>query len=134
VLAARSVGKSGRSVLHGRKTAALAWKLEKSAWDLTRFFARWWDRNYYRTYVELPGEPAGFRGVQAEVTRALADPADFRDVESGDFRRGAGLFRDSVADASPAFVVRDGRYVSARWPGDVHAFARSFADVLREIP
>lgn len=132
VLAARSIGKAGRSVLHGRKTTALTWKLEKSAWDLTRFFARWWDRNYYRTYVEQPGEAAGYRGVQAEVTRALADPTDFRDVEPGDFRRGAGLFRDSDTDSSPAFVVRDGRYVSARWPGDVHAFARAFADVLRE--
>jgi putative intracellular protease/amidase len=132
LLAARSIGKNGHSVLHGRKTTALTWKLEKSAWDLTRFFARWWDRHYYRTYSEQPGEPAGYRSVQAEVTRALADPADFRDVESSDFRRGAGLFRDSATDASPAFVVRDGHYVSARWPGDVHAFAHAFADLLRE--
>jgi len=26
--------------------------------------------------------------------------------------------------------VRDGNYVSARWPGDAHTFARQFAAVL----
>jgi hypothetical protein len=28
--------------------------------------------------------------------------------------------------------VRDGNYVSARWPGDVHTFAKTFVDVLAE--
>ena len=68
--------------------------------------------------------------VQAEVTRALAQPEDFCDAPLGSFKQQSGLFRDSPADASPAFVVRDGNYVSARWPGDVHAFARSFAEVI----
>jgi putative intracellular protease/amidase len=27
--------------------------------------------------------------------------------------------------------VRDGSYVSARWPGDAYTFARTFVDVLR---
>lgn len=136
VLAARSVSRrTGRSVLHGRKTTALTWALEKSAWNLTRYWARFWDGGYYRTYAEQPGEPSGYRGVQQEVTRALAAPADFVDVpaDAPDRRRKAsGLFRDSEHDARPAFVVRDGRYVSARWPGDVHAFARSFVQVLNE--
>jgi hypothetical protein len=35
-------------------------------------------------------------------------------------------------DDRPAWVVRDGSYVSARWPGDVHTFARTFAAVLDE--
>jgi hypothetical protein len=26
--------------------------------------------------------------------------------------------------------VRDGSYVSARWPGDAHTFARTFCEVL----
>ena len=39
---ARSV-LTGRSVLHGRRTTALTWRLEKSAWDLTRWWARFWD-------------------------------------------------------------------------------------------
>jgi hypothetical protein len=29
--------------------------------------------------------------------------------------------------------VRDGAYVSARWPGDAHTFARTFAEVLAEV-
>ncbi|HET7777344.1 MAG TPA: type 1 glutamine amidotransferase domain-containing protein, partial [Rudaea sp.] len=59
VLAARSVSaKTGKSVLHGRRTTALTWKLERSAWLLSRFAGRWWDRDYYRTYREERGEPA----------------------------------------------------------------------------
>lgn len=136
VLAARSISsRNGKSVLHGRRTTALTWALEKSAWDLTRFLARWWDGNYYRTYMEAPGEASGFRGVQAEVTRALADPADFRDVPRDDaqhFRKASGLFRDTLQDPRCAFVVRDGCYVTARWPGDIHTFAQTFAQVLAE--
>jgi putative intracellular protease/amidase len=38
--------------------------------------------------------------------------------------------RDTLADPSAAFVVTDGNYVSARWPGDAHSFAKAFADVV----
>ncbi|MES2818792.1 MAG: type 1 glutamine amidotransferase domain-containing protein, partial [Pseudomonadota bacterium] len=38
LLAARSRASSGRSVLYGRRTTALTWAMEKSAWDLTRRF------------------------------------------------------------------------------------------------
>lgn len=135
VLAARSrSAKTGRSVLDGRRTTALTWQFESTAWNLTRFFARFWDSGYYRTYAEQRGEPAGFRGVQQEVTRALAKPEDFLDVPKNDpayFRKTSGLFRDSNQDTSMSFVVRDGRYVSARWPGDAHAFAQAFAEVLK---
>jgi putative intracellular protease/amidase len=138
VLAARSVSaRTGRSVLYGRKTTALTWKLEQSAWSAMKRFGRTWDPAYYRTYLEAPGEPVGYRGVQAEVTRALASPTDFMDVPAGapdHFRKSSGMFRDSGADARPAWVVRDGLYVSARWPGDVHTFASIFAAVLGENP
>jgi putative intracellular protease/amidase len=83
--------------------------------------------------MEEPGQRWGFMSVQQEVTRALADPGDFADVTKGapDWRRKAsGRARDSLDDARPAWVVRDGTYVSARWPGDAHTFARTFADVL----
>ena len=137
VLAARSVSKrTGHSVLHGRKTTALTWRLEKAAWSAMKYFGRVWDPAYYRTYLEVGAEPLGYRSVQAEVSRALAAPADFCDVprDAGDyFRKTSGLFRDSVEDKRPAWVVRDRRYVSARWPGDVHAFAAAFADVLAEF-
>ncbi|WP_430392274.1 type 1 glutamine amidotransferase domain-containing protein [Dyella sp. 20L07] len=132
VLAARSRGADGRSVLHGRRTTGLTWALEKSAWSLTRI-TRFWDPGYYRTYPDGPGQPAGYMSVQQEVTRALARPEDFLDVprDATDYRRKtSGLARDSDTDDTPAFVVRDGRYVSARWPGDVHRFARTFADLL----
>jgi hypothetical protein len=33
-------------------------------------------------------------------------------------------------DERPAFVVEDGRYISARWPGDVHTFATRFSRLL----
>jgi putative intracellular protease/amidase len=42
------------------------------------------------------------------------------------------MVRDTWDDDRAAFVVRDGDYVSARWPGDAHTFARRFAEVLAE--
>jgi putative intracellular protease/amidase len=133
LVAARAIDPvTERSVLYGRQTTALTWALERRAWGLTRY-TRFWDSNYYRTYVEEPGQRWGFMSVQQEVTRALADPADFSDVEKGgpDWRRKAsGRARDTVDDARAAWVVRDGSYVSARWPGDAHTFARTFAVVL----
>jgi len=135
LVAARAIDPAtGHSVLYGRKTTALTWSLERKAWDVARY-TRFWDANYYRTYVEEPGQPSGFMSVQQEVTRALADPSDFKDVARGtsDWRRKTnGRARDSLSDARPAFVVRDGCYVSARWPGDAHTFARTFAEVLAE--
>jgi hypothetical protein len=37
------------------------------------------------------------------------------------------LRRDSDTDPSAGFVVRDGNYISARWPGDAHRFADALA-------
>jgi putative intracellular protease/amidase len=134
LLAARSTSnRTGRSVLHGYQTTALTWALENSAWSLARIM-RFWDPNYYRTYLETSGQPKGFMSVQQEVTRSLASAEDFRDVPKSDpdyRRKTSGLQRDSIGDARPAFVVRDRNYVSARWPGDVHTFARTFAGMLQ---
>jgi len=33
------------------------------------------------------------------------------------------MARDTTTDSRPAFIVDDGCYVSARWPGDIHTFA-----------
>lgn len=133
LLAARSVDpNTGRSVLYGRKTTALTWAMERSAWRLTRL-TRYWDRDYYRTYTEKPGQPGGYMSVQSEVTRALADPTDFRDVARGSpqwRRKTSGMARDTATDSRPAFVVDDGGYVSARWPGDTHTFATVLAQKL----
>jgi putative intracellular protease/amidase len=134
VLAARSISKAtGKSVLYGKKTTALTWRQERAAWSLTRFFARYWDPNYYRTYSEKMGEETGYRSVEMEVTRALARPEDFVDVPKSSpnyFRKTANMARDSIDDDTPAWVVRDGNYLSARWPGDAHTLARCLVDLL----
>ncbi len=135
LLAARSIDpQTGRSVLFGRKTTALTWRLERSAHALARF-TRFWDPHYYRTYRELAGQPIGYASVEHEVVRALHAPSDFLDVapEAANFRRKtSGLARDSEQDETPSWVVRDGNYVSARWPGDAHAFARELASLIEE--
>ena len=130
---ARSLNPStGRSVLYGRKTTALTWKLERAA-DSLASFTRFWDPHYYRTYPDPPGNPPGYMSVEQEVVRALAAPADFIDVPTDDpyfTRKTAGMARDSDADQTPAWCVRDGNYVSARWPGDAYTFADKFSRVL----
>ena len=129
VLLARSIDpKTGRSVLYGRRTTALTWALEGTARSAGRFL-RWWDPDYYATYPDAPGEARGYRSVQAEVTRALARPEDFMDVPANSPNaaiKTSGRARDRVGDARPAFVVSDGNYISARWPGDAHTFATTF--------
>jgi putative intracellular protease/amidase len=136
LLAARSISKrTGRSVLSGYQTTALTWAFENSAWSVARV-TRFWDPDYYRTYLEQAGQPKGFMSVEQEVTRALARPQDFRDVPKDDpeyRRKTSGLVRDGIDDPTPAFVVRDRNYVSARWPGDVHTFAKTFAGMLRSL-
>jgi putative intracellular protease/amidase len=133
LLAARSVDPAtGRSVLYGRKTTALTWALERSAWQLTRI-TRFRDPNYYRTYTEEPGQPGGYMSVQSEVTRALRNPTDFCDVARGSPRwrlKTSGMVRDTATDSRPAFVVDDGSYLSARWPGDTHTFATVLSQKL----
>jgi putative intracellular protease/amidase len=134
LLAARSVDPAtGRSVLYGRKTTALTWAMERLAWRLTRL-TRFWDRDYYRTYSEEPGQPGGYMSVQSEVTRALKDPTDFCDVVRGSphwLLKSSGMVRDTATDSRPAFVVDDNSYVSARWPGDTHTFAAVLSRQLK---
>lgn len=137
LLAARSIDEStGRSVLYGRKTTALTWDFERRAWQLSRV-TRFWDRDYYRTYSERPGDPDGYMSVQAEVTRALENPGDFCNVPNDSPHRRAqtsGMARDTATDSRPAFVVDDGAYISARWPGDTHTFAAAVSARLHEKP
>lgn len=110
IVVARSKNKKGKSVLFGKKTTALTRSLEISGWMLTVA----WLGNYYRTYPET---------VQKEVTGVLANPNDFT---AGPF----ALFRDSHNHLSRGFTVRDGNYLSARWPGDAHRFAKDYAEMF----
>jgi putative intracellular protease/amidase len=95
-------------VLRGRKTTALTRTMELSAWAMTKPFLG----DYYRTYPKT---------VQEEVEEALAS--------KDDFLAGPIVPRRDTAE-HPGFVVRDGAYVSARWPGDCYAFARACVDLL----
>lgn len=110
LVAARSIDPAtGRSVLHGRRTTGLLRTQELAAWALTPWLGR-----YYRTYATP---------LQTEVTAALARPDDF----------GTGplpLRRDAPGDLAPGFVLRDGAWLSARWPGDAHRFADALVTLL----
>jgi putative intracellular protease/amidase len=127
LLAARSFSlRTNCSVLYGKQTTSLTWSLESLS-ALVGNIVRFWEPNYYRTYVDLAGELHGYRSVQAEITRALANPADFLDVPKNApnyWMKTNPLFRDSITDDRPAWVVESGNYVSARWAGDAHTFAR----------
>jgi putative intracellular protease/amidase len=103
---------TGKSVHHGAKTTCLPKYMERSAYLLTF----WKLGRYYRTYPDY---------VEDEVRGALDDA-------STQFVRGPRTLtkRGTAADDSPAFVVEDGRYVSARWPGDAYLFSQRFADRL----
>jgi putative intracellular protease/amidase len=135
ILAARSKSpETGKSALFGRKTTSLTWSLENAAWGIAKW-TRFWDPNYYRTYLEEEGQPPGYMSVQQEVTRELEKPEDDLDVEKDDTnyrKKTGGLARDSLNDDSPAFICRDGNYISARWPGDVHTLAKAFVSMVRE--
>jgi putative intracellular protease/amidase len=93
-------------VLKGKKTTCLPDYMERSAYWLTA----WKLGKYYRTYPAY---------VEAEVRAGLSSPDDFVRGPTHLMTRGTDT------DDSAAFVVEDGNYVSARWPGDAYRFARA---------
>jgi putative intracellular protease/amidase len=109
---ARAKASSGKSVLAESRTTCLPKYMERLAYTLTC----WKLGKYYRTYPAY---------VEDEVRAALDDP-------STQFVRGPTTLgaRGTSSDDGPAFVVEDGRYVSARWPGDAYMFARTFMKTL----
>jgi len=112
VLAARSIDKeTGQSVLYHRKTTCLLKTQELAAYQMTRL----WLSDYYLTYPGLT--------VEDEVTAALSSPLNFAVGPQP-------LFRDDLEHLDRGFVVKDGNYISARWPGDAYSFALAFIDLL----
>jgi putative intracellular protease/amidase len=111
VALARSRLPSGLSVLSGRRTTCLPKYMEQSAYWLTA----WRLGRHYRTYPEY---------VQDEVRRALGATGTFEEGPRVLTRRGTEL------DDRPAFVVEDGHYLSARWPGDAYLFSRRLVAAL----
>jgi putative intracellular protease/amidase len=104
---------TGQSVLAHSRTTCLPKYLEQMAYYLTF----WRLGRYYRTYPAY---------VEDEVKTALAHPDQ-------QFQRGPmnlGGKRGTATDDSAAFVVEDGRYVSARWPGDAYLFAKKLIERL----
>lgn len=111
VLARAKDPETGKSVLAERRTTCLPKYMERTAYLLTA----WKLGRYYRTYDAY---------VEDEVVGALSDPATF---ERGPFT----LTRHGTATSDAgAFVVEDGTYVSARWPGDAHLFAKKLVERL----
>jgi protease I len=109
LVAARSRTAAGASFLFGKRTTALTKPQELLAWGLTRA----WLGNYYRTYPSTT--------VEDEV----------RQAKPREFDRGPwSSTRDSPGNLAAGFTVRDGSYLSARWPGDAHRFGTEFADLV----
>ena len=111
--AGASVGAgAGRSVIADRRTTCLPKYMERAAYLSTA----WRLGRYYRTYPSY---------VEDEVRAALADP-------DRQFERGPRVLsaRGTTTDDGPAFVVQDGNYLSARWPGDPYLFGRRLCDML----
>jgi putative intracellular protease/amidase len=106
VLARTRAPETGASVLRDVRTTCLPKYMERSAYFLTA----WKLGRYYRTYDAY---------VEDEVRAALANP-------EAQFERGPRVLtaRGTADDDRPAFVVEDGRYVSARWPGDAYLFTK----------
>jgi putative intracellular protease/amidase len=108
---ARSIDPAtGTSVLARKRTTCLPKYMERGGYFLTA----WRLGRYYRTYPAY---------VEDEVVASL---------ESADqFQRGPReTKRGTRTDHRSAFVVEDGNYVSARWPGDSYLFAQRFEALL----
>lgn len=97
-------------VLIGRRTTALTEPLEKIAIQLTQSALP----GHYRTYPKT---------VEAEVKHRIRP--------GGLFERG-GLFPRYAGRRNPeaGFVVQDGNYLSARWPGDAWTLALRMNELL----
>ena len=97
--------------LLGKKTTCLPKYMERAAYYLTA----WKLGGYYRTYPAY---------VEDEVKSLIANTSDFRRGPITLTTRGTRL------DDRGAFVVEDGNYVSARWPGDAYLFAKKLLERL----
>ncbi len=100
-----------KSVLYTKRTTCLPKYMERTAYFLTA----WKLGRYYRTYPAY---------VEDEVRAALESP-DRMVVGPRTLTK-----RGSLDDDGPAFVVEDGAYVSARWPGDAYLFAKKLLERL----
>jgi putative intracellular protease/amidase len=108
VLARTTDPVTGKSVIADKRTTSLTKWQERSAYYMTA----WKLGRYYRTYPMY---------VEDEVKQRLNAP--LAQYERGPLTLGK---RGTDSDVRAAFCVQDGRYVSARWPGDAYLFTRQF--------
>ena len=114
ILAARSIDeKTGKSVLHHYRTTCLLRKQELLAYNMTRL----WLGDYYLTYPETT--------VEDEIKSVLSNKANFLTGPNP-------LGRDDLKNLHKGFYVRDGNFLSARWPGDAYSFALEFQRILNK--
>ncbi len=112
VLVARSIDPlTKQSVIHNYKTTALLQSQELTAYNLTRL----WLKDYYLTYPEIT--------VQKEVTEALSNSEQFIEGPTP-------IFRDDMKHLERGFTVKDGHYLSARWPGDIYNLSTEFIKMI----
>lgn len=104
---------TGKSVIADRRTTCLPKYMERGGYYLTA----WRLGRYYRTYRAY---------VEDEVRAALTSQAQF-------IRGPRTSRRGTASDHTNAFVVQDGRYLSARWPGDAYLFGERFRTLI-EMP
>ncbi len=105
--------KTGKSVLAAKRTTCFPKYMEKTSYYLTA----WRMGSYTRTYPAY---------VEDEVRAALDDPSQLQHGPKVLRKKG------TMTDDSPAFVVQDGNYISARWPGDAYLFAKKFIELLKD--
>lgn len=112
VAAARAKNSDGHSVLRNRRSTARTERMELFAWKRTRKRLG----NHYRTYPEIT--------VQQEVCQALGP--------NGEFLEGPPpLLRDTPDKPNRGFIVEDGNYLSARYPGDIHRLSYALLNRLQ---
>jgi len=99
--------------LYSRRTTSLPRYLENMAVYMTWMVLG----DYFRTYAGT--------SVEDELRAELQHPDE-------QYQRGPlNLFGDKSPNA--AFVVEDGSYISARWPGDVQLLGARMLDALKRI-
>lgn len=111
VLARATSSKTGKSVIANKRTTCLPKYMEQTSY----YLSAWRLGTYARTYPVY---------VEDEVKAALNNPSQFE--------RGPKVYhkKGTASDDSAAFVVEDGNYLSARWPGDAYLFAKKFVALL----
>jgi len=107
---ARTRRADGQPLLDGRRTTSLTGFMERlSIWMTRRRLG-----DHYRTYPET---------VEAETRRAIGS--------AGAYLRGPLLPHYATRERPDlGFIVEDGDYISARWPGDAWTLARRMVERL----